>query len=540
MTIIQSPLRSSHRILAVVAVLAAFLLAPWPLQAQTRITAFQQAVAEAAANDKALAAFYRANGYQAVWTARGGKDASRRRAFLAALAKAGDHGLPMRRYDPKAIKADLRAAKTQRERGALDVLLSKMFLQYASDIQTGILVPSRVDKGIVRKVPRRSRLNTMQAFVKSSPAGFIRALPPKSPEYLRLMKAKLKLEKTLARGGWGPQVPVKSLKPGQNGAAVVALRNRLMAMGYLKRSASQTYDAALQKAVQQFQYDHGLSPDGVAGKGTIIEVNQPVEKRLQQIMVAMERERWLNMPLGKRHITVNLTDFSAKIIDNGKVTFATRSIVGKNESDRRSPEFSDMMEFMIVNPTWNVPRSIAIKEYLPKLQRNPNAAAHLKLVDVRGRTVDRSTVDFTQFDKTTFPFNLRQAPSNRNALGLVKFMFPNPYNIYLHDTPTKSLFGRQNRAFSHGCIRLQQPFDFAYALLAKQVPNPKEVFQAALRTGRETQIDLKEPVPVHLIYRTAFTTPKGRMNYRRDVYGRDAKIFKALAKAGVVLRAVRG
>ncbi len=540
MTGIQSHLRTYQRFMTVLALLGAFFLSAATGQAETRVTAFSQAVAEAAAGDKALAEFYRARGYKGIWTSRGGKDSSRRRAFLAALAKAGDHGLPVKRYDPKVIKAALKAARTPRERGKLEVQLSRMFLQYASDIRSGIVNPRRIDSGIVRKIPRHDRLSTLNAFAKSSPAGFIKALAPKTPEYLRLMKAKLQLEKKLAKGGWGPKVGAKSLKPGQSGAQVVALRNRLVAMGYMRRSASQSYDAALQKAVQLFQFEHGLPADGVAGKSTIAEINKPVEKRLQQIIVAMERERWMNFPRGKRHILVNLTDFTAKIIDNGKVTFSTRSVVGKNENDRRSPEFSDVMEFMIVNPTWNVPRSIAVKEYLPLLKRNPNAVSYLKVVDSRGRTVSRSGVDFSQYNDKTFPFNLQQKPSNRNALGLVKFMFPNPYNIYLHDTPTKSLFGRNVRAFSHGCIRLQQPFDFAYELLKKQMSNPEAYFQSVLATGKETRIDLKKPVPVHLIYRTAFTTAKGRMNYRRDVYGRDAKIFNALAKAGVALRAVRG
>ena len=148
--------------------------------------------------------------------------------------------------------------------------------------------------------------------------------------------------------------------------------------------------------MQLFQLDHGLPTDGVAGKSTISEINKSAQYRLQSIIVAMERERWFNQPRGKRHVLVNLTDFTAKIIDNGKVTFVTRSVVGKNVGDRRTPEFSDVIEFMIINPTWNVPRSITTKEYLPLLKRNPNAVSHLRIVDSRGRTVSRSSVDFAQ------------------------------------------------------------------------------------------------------------------------------------------------
>ncbi|MGB0959695.1 MAG: L,D-transpeptidase family protein, partial [Halocynthiibacter sp.] len=428
--------------------------------------------------------------------------------------------------------------KTESKNGKVEVQFSKAFLQYVSNIRNGVLIPSKVDGDIKRVITRWGAADTLTAFSKSSPGGWLRKLPPKTPEYTRLMKAKLKYEKQLGRGGWGAKVPAKSLKPGQSGPAVVALRNRLISMGYLRRSNTQTYDANIQKAVQQFQIAHGRNPDGVAGKGTIADINTSVQKRLEQIMVAMERERWMNRERGKRHVLVNLTDFTARIIDNGSTTFVTRSVIGKNVKDQRSPEFSDVMEHMVINPTWNVPRSIATKEYLPMLKRNPNAVSHLKLVDSRGRTVNRSAVDFTQFTERSFPFNIKQPPSRRNALGLVKFIFPNPYNIYLHDTPSKNLFNRESRAFSHGCIRLGDPFDFAYALLKKQTRNPEEFFKARLKTGKETVVQLEKPVPVHLIYRTAFTQPKGPVNFRRDVYGRDAKILRALTKAGVVLRSV--
>lgn len=518
--------------------LAAFVVVPRPAVAQ--VTAFKQAVAEAAASDRDIAAFYKANKYRPIWTGRSGKDRARRKALMEALSQADAHGLPGRAYDPKGLMARMKAARGAQARGQMEVELSRVFLKYARDIQTGVLVPRKVDSGIVRKVPYRDRVAYLTNFAKSSPRGFMRALPPQTPEYARLMKEKLRLEKLAGRGGWGPKVPGKSLKPGQSGNAVALLRNRMIAMGYLKRSSSATYDANLQKAVQQFQIDHGLNPDGVAGAGTLAEINQPVVRRLQAVIVAMERERWLNQPRGKRHVLVNLTDFTAKIVDNGKVTFTTRSVIGKNTSDRRSPEFSDVMEFMTINPSWYVPRSITVKEYLPLLRKNRNAVPHLQVTDSRGRKVSRGGVSFAKYNEKTFPYSLKQPPSKGNALGLVKFMFPNPYNIYLHDTPAKSLFSKEVRAFSHGCIRLQQPFDFAYALLAKQTSDPKGYFHKTLATGAETRVNLKEPVPVHLIYRTAFTQPKGRTNYRRDIYGRDARIWAALAKAGVALRAVQG
>jgi murein L,D-transpeptidase YcbB/YkuD len=194
---------------------------------------------------------------------------------------------------------------------------------------------------------------------------------------------------------------------------------------------------------------------------------------------------------------------------------------------------------MVINPSWYVPRSIVTKEYLPLMQRNPNAQSQLQIIGRSGRAIPRSAIDFTAYDERTFPYSMKQPPSRGNALGLVKFMFPNKYNIYLHDTPAKSLFGRETRAYSHGCVRVHKPFDFAYALLKGQERDPEGFFQSNLATKRERQVDLKAPVPVHIVYYTAWVDPKGRPNYRRDVYNRDARVFSALSKAGVSLRAVK-
>jgi murein L,D-transpeptidase YcbB/YkuD len=519
---------------------AVFVLAFGGVQAQAQDMAFKQAVAEAAALDRDIAEFYRDAGYVPVWTGKTRTERKRRTALIKALSAAPMHGLPASRYNVAELTQMLKSIRSPRDLGKAEVALSKAFVTYARDVQTGILTPSKVDDDIKRKVPLRDRKSYLTSFVDSNPSAFLRALPPQSAEYARLLKARLKMEQVVTRGGWGAKVPGKKLEAGDSGNAVIALRDRLIAMGYLKRSSTRTYDSAMTKAVQTFQVAHGLEADGVAGATTLQELNVPADKRLKSVLVAMERERWFNRELGKRHILVNLTDYTAKIVDNGKVTFRTRSVVGANKHDRRSPEFSDVMEHMIINPTWNVPRSIAVKEYLPMMKRNANAAGHLKLLDGSGRSVSRANIDFSQYNERNFPFDLKQPPSRSNALGLVKFMFPNRYNIYLHDTPAKNLFSRETRAYSHGCIRLHQPFEFAYALLKPQSSDPKGEFHAHLKTGRETKVDLVTQVPVHIIYRTAVTTAKGQLEFRRDVYGRDGRIWAALASAGVALGDVQG
>jgi len=524
---------------ALIAACATFATPQGGAFANGKVTPFMSAIAEGAALDPELAAYYRDNSYAPVWTGDSPEHTARRAALLMALRKSGDHALPVDSYGVDALEVMMRNVKTQRDLGRVEVALSKTFLKYAHDLSSGILEPRRIDDGIVRDVPRRDGAELLKSLTLGNPVTFLRSLAPKAPEYARLMKARIELLDQLSKGGWGPKVPATSLKPGDSGNAVVALRNRLIAMGYMERSASMAYDGALQKAVQLFQFDMGLNTDGVAGAGTLSAINRDIVDRLPSILVAMERERWMNIERGRRHVWVNLVDFTAAIVDDGEVTFKTRSVIGADVSDRRSPEFSDVMEYMEINPYWNVPRSIAVNEYLPRMIASGGAAAgHLQLVR-GGRVFSRGSVNWAAVSPRNFPFDLRQPPSRGNALGLVKFMFPNKYNIYLHDTPSKSLFARDVRTFSHGCIRLADPFDFAYHLLAVQEPDPKPFFDRILNSGQNTRVDLENPIPVHLVYRTAFISPKGRLNFRNDVYQRDVKIFNALVRAGVALNALR-
>jgi murein L,D-transpeptidase YcbB/YkuD len=525
------------------AVLRVAIVALLVLLAAPRVEAgsdtFSTVVAEASGDDAAVGGFYAARAYRPLWTGSG--DAGRRAAFFAALLRADDHGLPPDLYDAQGLMARFAAVRSEAQRARLEVDVTRAFLRFATHLQSGFIDPASVDPGIVREVPRRDGRATLDLFAGADPAAFIAGLAPQAPQYAELQRARLDLVAAIGAGGWGPKVVADRLEPGDSGPQVVQLRDRLVALGYLDANARPDFDESLSRAVQHFQIDNGMTPDGIAGEGTIAEINRDPEERLGSVLVAMERLRWMNgVPLGQRHIWVNLPDFTAKVIDDGRLTFETVTVVGQNRPDTRSPEFSDLMEFMVVNPTWNVPRSITVKEYLPMLQKNPNAAGHLRIVDRQGRLIDRGAVDFTQFTASNFPFSMSQAPSDGNALGLVKFMFPNQWNIYLHDTPHKPLFEKEVRAFSHGCIRLGRPFDLAYTLLARQTNDPQGLFQSHLATRKETTVSLDQPVPVHLVYFTAWPNAGGRIDYRRDVYGRDAAIFEAMRAAGVVLPSVRG
>ena len=484
--------------------------------------------------------FYEENNFKPIWVGRDRSSRDRSSYFFKELKNTSKHALPTLRYDAIYLNNQFRKARTATELGLVEALLTSKFLEYSSNIQTGILKPASVDKEIVRKIPYRSVGDYLKTFLSVTPREFFKGLHPQSKQYSTLLTEKNRLEKIISQGGWSSELPMELLRPGDIGNEVVLLRNALIKRGYLKSNFSEIYDGNLRRAVQLFQLRHGLAPDGIAGPATFSEIGRTAEERFASVIVALERERWTNFDLGSRHVIVNLPDFSTKLFEDGALIFETRNVIGTPVDEQRTPEFSDVIEHIITNPTWNVPKSITLKEYLPEMQEDPLAHDYLELVDLDREIVPRSFVDFNEYDEETFPYDLKQMPSITNALGLVKFMFPNQYSIYLHDTPSKPLFDLEVRAFSHGCIRLQKPFEFAYELLKPQTSDPKAQFQEAIGTGEETVVYLRKPVQVHLIYRTAFVDELGVINYRRDIYGRDAAIYEALIKAGIQAKSLYG
>ncbi|MAI19328.1 MAG: hypothetical protein CBC71_10335 [Rhodobacteraceae bacterium TMED111] len=477
--------------------------------------------------------FYQDNGFQPLWVGNERKARERRSYFFKELKNASKHVLPALRYDLNYLKRQAISAKSSSDFGLAEALISIKFIEYSSNLQTGVLKPSSVDKEIVRKVPYRTTTAYLEKIRSVSPADFFKGIQPQSKQYSLLLQEKRRLEKIIAQGGWNSDLPGELIRPGDVGDKVILLRNTLIKRGYLERTSSDVYDGKLRSAVQLFQLRHGLAPDGIAGPATFSEMAKTAQERLASVLVALEREKWTNFDFGSRHVIVNLPDFSTKLFENGALIFETRNVIGTPIDEQRTPEFSDVIEHLITNPTWNVPKSITLKEYLPEMQKDPSAHDYLELIDLDRELVPRDLVNFNEYDEDTFPYDLKQFPSITNALGLVKFMFPNQYSIYLHDTPSKPLFDLEVRAFSHGCIRLQKPFEFAYELLKPQTEDPKTAFNDAIATGEETVVYLRKPVPVHLIYRTAFVDELGVINYRRDIYGRDAAIYEALINAGV-------
>lgn len=472
---------------------------------------------------------YEQHGFEPIWTG------PRAEALNAALSDADRHGLPVSRYADETLET------AEPGSTAYEIAMTRAFLTYARDVNSGLLEPRRIDPDIVVSPKRPDPFALLEGLAEApDAAGYLAALVPSHPHYAALLEEKTRLEGMIARNVWGAPVPAgPTLRQGDAGPRVTALRKRLSALEGGDLGEASVFDADLVEAVKAFQRGRKLTDDAVVGPATLAALNAQPEDMLKQVLVNLERQRWLNYDRGTRHIMVNQAAFMAELIDHGEVTLNTRVVIGKN--GHRTQEFNDTMTHMVVNPTWHVPRSIATEEYLPKLRRNPGALGGSMQIMTRGGTrINPMLVDFTQYNQSNFPFVIKQRPGGNNALGRVKFMFPNKFNIYLHDTPSKSLFNRDVRAYSHGCVRVQKPFELAHALLAPQRDNPQGYFQALLDGARERRVNLENPVPVYLTYHSAFVGEDGTIEYRDDIYGRDARVFGALEAAGVALGAVEG
>jgi len=309
------------------------------------------------------------------------------------------------------------------------------------------------------------------------------------------------------------------------------LRLRLAADGRTKpqqQTPFTLYDAALEAQVRAFQATHGLSVDGVVGPRTRAALNVPRARRIDQLRVNLERLRWIARDLPARFLAVNIAAFEAGLIADGKLLWRARTIVGRPY--RQTPVFRAQITSLEINPTWTVPPGILRQDVLPALRRDPAylQAKGLQVFDRTGAPVDPATLDWTTLATGAFPYVLRQPPGDDNSLGRIKFLFPNPYTVYLHDTPARDLFAQESRVFSSGCIRLERPFELAHLLLAGDPAWPPEKVQATLDSGVRTPIALRDPLPILLLYLTAYVDAENAVNFRDDVYRRDAKVLEAL------------
>ncbi len=482
--------------------------------------------------------FYEKRGFQPVWSNfRGPRPQARE--LIEAIPALGAEGLEVRRYQPARLAGLLKEveearsfAKTpaQRRLVDLDVELTYTYLSLATHLANGRLQPKTIRAEWYTK-PRAVDARLEQALAAENAGEIVkilRSLSPPYPDYERLRRGLTGYRGILAGGGWGSVPPGPDLAAGDRGVRVAALRARLAASGDLPDAAATAgvFDGALAAAVSRFQRRHGLEVTGEVDADSLAELNVPVEDRIRQLQVNMERWRWLPATLGDRYILVNVPEFRLDVVESGKTVLTMRVIVGKDQS--RTPAFSDKMSYIEANPYWNIPESIANAEILPKLAADPGYLASHNMEYV-------GTADAEP--------RLRQLPGGDNPLGKLKFMFPNDFNIYLHDTPADHLFSQAERGFSHGCIRLQKPFELATYLLRGNRKWTPEALQAAIDAGENMQIPLSRPIPVHILYWTAWVDPDGTVELRKDIYGHDAQLGQALAAEPPVwlgLEALRG
>jgi L,D-transpeptidase YcbB len=461
--------------------------------------------------------FYRGRDWQAAWI--GTKRPLEQGTKLhEAIGRAPEDGLPPARYRHELAtevlarleakgEARLSDSLAARHLADLDVLLTEGFNRLARDLVAGMLDPSEagLDYRIAKEVPPDATLLD-RVLAGEAPATLVAQLRPSIPQYERMRVALLAFHEAESRGGWQRIDAGATLKEGERSEAVAQLRQRLVAgvdvqEAALARSGTadpSLFDADLKRAVQSFQDRHAIAPDGVVGAATLRELNHTVPEWIAELRLNLDRWRWLPNELGERYVLVNIAGFELEVVEQGRVIESMNVVVGKESTE--TPIFADSIRHVVVNPYWNVPDGIMARTIGPAMARDANYLVKHDMEMVNGR--------------------VRQRPGPQNSLGRYKFIFPNEHDVYLHDTPDGHLFSRTERAFSSGCVRIERPRDFARLLLRLQSDRDPDSLDAIFAGGKEQWIELDRPLPVYLLYFTAWAQEDGSVRFHHDVYGR--------------------
>lgn len=473
-----------------------------------------------------VSAFYESRGFRPAWTAP-----DRQQAILRAVESMDREGLRPADYHLLTLTRMLSSAtRTPTDSARLDLLLSSALYRIAHDLRLGHVDRTRegwslegtaasVDAGTLAQLATSTRLDAA-----------IDSIRPAHPVYTGMREALARYRDMAATGGW-PSIPDGPAMRRDSAAGPIALlRRRLAIERYIQPASDEgppVFDESLENAVRRFQHTHGLNEDGIVGPATRAALNVSVTQRINEIRVNMERARWVVPYLTDRFVAANIAGQKVYYVDHGQIPFETRAVVGTLY--RQTPIFSDTMRYIVINPTWTVPRSIN-NEILREIRSNPDylAGQRMIVIDRADRPVPIDSIDFSQYTGETFPWTFRQLPGPSNALGRIKFMFPNRYDVYLHDTPARAEFQREERTFSHGCIRIENPFLLAELLLDGQSGPDHAALMEMVASGKTHTIQLEHPLPVLLLYWTAAADLHGELHFYTDVYGRDAAVLRAL------------
>lgn len=488
---------------------------------------------------------YQQNGFNPLWF-RDGRPSPQAAATVASLRGADARGLDSGDYDADLLGRWLKSpqlAGNPREIAAFDVGLSLSAMRYLSNLYIGRINPRLVDFGLSVEPKKVDLPNLIEQLSRSdNPKALVDGMEPKLPLYRNLKEA-LARYRALAKETQAPAVsfPAK-FGPGGHHKDIPVLRRYLAVLGDLKEippgmAEVETYDPDLVAAVKSFQERHGLGPDGVIGKGTVAAISVPPAERVRQIQLALERLRWLPDGIQGPYLIVNIPSFqlfgSRDGEGFGQHDIQMNVIVGAAVNGRHTPVFHADMTYVTFNPYWNVPLKIAAKELAPALRRNPGYLARNNMEIVSGFGANAPAYAPTPENiemLATGALKIRQRPGASNALGLVKFAFPNNNNIYLHSTPSKGLFQRARRDFSHGCIRVQEPVKLAEWVLAEQGEWTRERIESAMAGRTPRTVTLKQPIPVYIFYSTVLADRDGRASFYQDIYGHDRTLETLLAK----------
>ena len=477
---------------------------------------------------------YKGEDYQPVW------DNTNRKDLIKVLDDAYFEGLNPGDYHIDFIKEhDEKLAGgvrlTMDEYAIADIVMTNAVLTYAFHMIQGKVHPTELDPNwnySMRPLPDSVEFRLMDRLQTQSLKEGVANIRSELPIYSEFRRWFIQYDSIQKAGGDIQPIayPGAPLRLGDSSAAVGALRSHMTIYGYsFNALGNEKFDEELETVIIDFQLLNQLDGDGICGKQTYKALNFSIDERLDIIRVNMERCRWINNDLPREFLLVNIADYHLYIFRDRQIDYECRVVVGKEFHE--TPVFTSDIKYVVFNPTWTVPYSIASKEILPKLKKDPNYLQNRNMTLLRGKeVVNPSTIDFNQYSKKNFPYTIRQEPGTNNALGLVKFIFPNKYAVYLHDTPSKSYFEKTDRAFSHGCVRVKDPLILAEQLLGdKGYDNDK--IADVIKSSKTQNVYLTKPMTVMLMYWTCHDNDiDGKMSFYRDVYGRDKKVLSELNK----------
>ncbi len=477
-------------------------------------------------NPDAVAHFLEARGFTPPWNADAIVE------ICNAIRGIDADGLNPSDYHLAAIET-----KTTSEQAAIDeqILVTDAVATLIDHVRYGKVRPSSLDRHWnVDPRAHAPALVAVLAQVAAHPTSdTIEQMKPDHFIYRGLRQALARFRQIAANGGWPAIGTGPPLKPGARDARIAAVRQRLTVTGELAADAptDSTYDPILAAAVKKFQDEHRLTADGVIGRSTVDAMNVTAQARADQARVNLERVRWIVHGLDDSFVLVNLPAFKVYVIQERKNVWESRTQIGKEA--RQTPSFIAEMRYIVFNPDWTVPPTILAKDVLEGMRKgqNPIARKGLIILDAQGHAVSPDSIDWQSVTPRTFPYTLRQPPGPDNALGRVKFIFPNEHSIFLHDTPSRELFAADQRTFSSGCLRVEHPLELAATLLRDQDDWTPDKITTVVDSGKPETVFLKKPLPVLIVYWTMSVGASGDVHVARDVYGRDPAVLRALTTA---------